>query len=105
MEDMMTNHAKKRQNARSFRDKDIAAFHAWADSETIHKGSAFGLSLSEQAAVRAREAGLGIDQISRLRRIYMIVADGQVITLYRRPTPRRDARRNTRLSLRAWGRV
>jgi hypothetical protein len=105
MKDDITKHAEERRQARSVRLKDCDAFQAWADCETPQSGGAFGVSLSHHAATQAVKAGLSHDQVSRLRRLYMIVADGQVVTLYRRARPRRDARRQDRRSFKAWGRA
>lgn len=88
MRDQLTNHALLRGTQRSVRQSDFDAFQYFADSEEPMRGGAVRLTLSVKAARNARESGLQSDQIARLCRFVWIVADGRVVTQYRRPARR-----------------
>ena len=113
MLDDLTHHARTRQQERSVRADDLAAFHHWADEEEARRDGAVALKLSQQAAAKAMAAGASPAQAERLRRLVLIVKDGRVLTLYRRPAcrrggrpdQRRDGRRQLRARLSQWGRA
>lgn len=104
MHDVMTKHAEARRDERSIRQSDCEVFQDWADLEVPACGNAIHLSWSRQAAARALMAGVRPEQVLRSRRIVMVVADGSILTLYRRSAPRLDGRGRQRKSLKAWGR-
>lgn len=113
MLDHLTHHARSRQQERSVRADDLAAFQDWADEETARRDGAVALKLSQQAAAKAIAAGASPSQAERLRKLVLIVKDGCVLTLYRRapcrryvrPDQRRDGRRQLRARLSQWGRT
>jgi hypothetical protein len=104
MHDVMTEHARARRGERSIRQSDCDVFQDWADLENPVCGNAIQLSWSRHAQARALKAGVRPEQVRRCTRIVMVVADGRVVTLYRRSEPRMDGRGHPRKSLRAWGR-
>lgn len=92
MHDQLTHHALQRCKQRSIRQSDFDAFQYFADSEEPMRGGAVRLTFSLKAARRARELGVPNDQIARLCRFVWIVADGRVVTQYRRPARRSSDR-------------
>lgn len=88
MQDTFTRHARQRCDERSIRHSDINAFHHFADVEEPASRGAVTLSLSAKGGRQALEAGLPRDQVARLRRLIWVVAEGQVLTQYRRPARR-----------------
>jgi hypothetical protein len=104
MNDEMTAHAEVRRGERSIRQSDCDVFQEWADLEVPTSRNAIQLSWSRLAAARALKAGVRPEQVWRSRRIVMVVADGRVVTLYRRSAPRLDGRGRQRKSLKGWGR-
>lgn len=117
MHDYMTRHAKTRREERSIREEDIDLFQDWADIETQRRDGAVALTLSQQVAMHLQRGGTLPSQIERLRRLVLVIKDGRVLTLYRRPpcsrrartdqhrVKRRDARGQSRAKLTQWGRT
>jgi hypothetical protein len=97
----MTKHARTRAAQRSIRSADLKMWEHFADREEHAPGGATYLQISHSAAEEARAAGIPFDQLRRLRRIRVVVADGAAITVYR-TAPIRNRKTTCKLASK-WG--
>lgn len=86
--DFLTKHARKRCTERSIRADDVELCQRFADRAKPSGKDAMYVELSDRGADEARAAGIPADQIRRLRRIRVVVADGAALTVYRIPAVR-----------------
>ena len=71
---------------RSIRGQDLAVWELYADREKPAPGGAIHLELSHAATEEAQAAGVPADQLRRLRKLRVVVADGAALTVYRVPS-------------------
>lgn len=97
----LTTHAKSRLTDRSVRASDLDCLLEWADGSRHRPGGADAISLTPRALADAQGSGVDADVLRRIRHLTVVIADGRIVTVYRRSSPHyRDGKPGCRASRR-----